>query len=91
MTVSTDFFASAVIVAGGSGSRMGRPKQLLPVGGKPVVVRSIEAFQKCPHVREIVVVTPEENREVVLRYVQGVRFANPGQTRLESVKTGCLA
>ncbi|MBP5404151.1 MAG: 2-C-methyl-D-erythritol 4-phosphate cytidylyltransferase [Elusimicrobiaceae bacterium] len=88
MTVSTDFFASAVIVAGGSGSRMGRPKQLLPVGGKPVVVRSIEAFQKCPHVREIVVVTPEENREVVLRYVQGVRFANPGQTRLESVKNG---
>ncbi|MBR4591653.1 MAG: NTP transferase domain-containing protein [Elusimicrobiaceae bacterium] len=28
-------FASVVIVAGGSGSRMGRPKQMLPLGGKP--------------------------------------------------------
>ncbi len=67
---------------------MGRPKQLLPIGGKPVVVRSIEAFQKCPHVREIVVVTPEQNREVIARYVQDVVFADPGQTRLESVKNG---
>ena len=88
MTVPTDFFASVVIVAGGNGSRMGRPKQLLPIGGKPVVVRSIEAFQKCPHVREIVVVTPEQNREVIARYVQDVVFADPGQTRLESVKNG---
>ncbi len=82
------FVASAVIVAGGTGSRMGRPKQLLPVGGVPVVVRSIEAFKQCPCVREIIVVTPEENRPVIEQFVSAVRFAAPGATRLISVQNG---
>mgnify|MGYP004489964183 FL=1 len=55
-------FSSAVIVAGGSGSRMGRPKQMLPLGGKPVLVRTVEAFLQTPEIKEIVVVTPPENR-----------------------------
>ena len=42
----SSFTASAVIVAGGTGSRMGRPKQVLPLGGKPVVVRSIWLFKR---------------------------------------------
>ena len=35
-----------IIVAGGKGLRMGGdiPKQFLPVGGKPVLMRTIEAF-----------------------------------------------
>ncbi len=86
--MDTAFFASAVIVAGGSGSRMGRPKQLLPVGEKPVVVRSILAFKKCACVREIVVVTPPENRPVIEKFVSGVVFADPGETRLSSVQNG---
>lgn len=88
MNVRPDLWTSAVIVAGGSGSRMGRPKQLLPIGEKPVVVRSIEAFKKCPHIREIIVVTPQENRPVIKRFVSGLIFAEPGETRLESVKNG---
>lgn len=67
---------------------MGRPKQLLPVGGIPVVVRSILAFKKCASVREIIVVTPPENRPVIEQFVQGVTFANPGDTRLQSVQNG---
>ena len=86
--MSTPFFASVVIVAGGTGSRMGRPKQLLPVGGKPVVVRSILAFKACACVREIVVVTPPENRAVIEKFVPGVVFAAPGDTRLASVQSG---
>ena len=37
---------SAVIVAGGKGSRVGGelPKQFLPVGGKPILMHAIEAF-----------------------------------------------
>ena len=57
---------------------MGRPKQLLPLGGKPVVVHSIEAFKQCPYVREIVVVTPLENRPVIEQFVSGIVFADPG-------------
>lgn len=36
----------ALIVAGGKGLRMGceLPKQFLPIGGKPVLMRTIEAF-----------------------------------------------
>ena len=83
-----EFTASAVIVAGGTGSRMGRPKQLLPIGGKPVVVRSILAFKQCPCVREIVVVTPVENRALIEQFVPDVVFADPGATRLASVVSG---
>ncbi len=82
------FSASVVIVAGGTGSRMGRPKQLLPIGGKPVVVRSILAFKQCPNVQEIIVVTPPQNRAIIEQFVTGVTFADPGPTRLASVQQG---
>ena len=67
---------------------MGRPKQMLPLGGKPVLVHTIQAFEQVPGVRQIVVVTPDENRSAVLKYVSRVEFADPGETRLESVKNG---
>lgn len=81
-------FSSVVIVAGGSGKRMGRPKQMLPLGGKPVLVRTILAFQQVPQVRQIIVVTPKENRPGVEKFVTAVMFADPGDTRLRSVKNG---
>ena len=83
-------FSSAVIVAGGSGSRMGRPKQMLPLGGKPVLVRTVEAFLQTPEVKEIVVVTPSENRAELQKRFPGIVFADPGKTRLLSVKNGFL-
>lgn len=67
---------------------MGRPKQLLPVGEKPVVVRSILAFKQCACVQQIVVVTPPHNRPVIEQFVSGVVFADPGDTRLASVQSG---
>ncbi len=81
-------FSSVVIVAGGSGKRMGRPKQMLPLGGKPVLVRTILAFKQVPQVRQIIVVTPKENRPGVEKFVTGVTFTDPGDTRLSSVKNG---
>ena len=83
-------FSSAVIVAGGSGSRMGRPKQMLPLGGKPVLVRTVEAFLQTPEIKEIVVVTPTENRAELQKRFPGIVFADPGKTRLLSVKNGFL-
>ena len=39
---------TALIVAGGKGLRMGSelPKQFLPIGGKPVLMRTLEAFHR---------------------------------------------
>lgn len=51
-------YCGAVIVAAGSASRMGGiDKVMAPLGGEPMVVKSIRAFQECDAVREIVVVT----------------------------------
>lgn len=83
-------FSSAVIVAGGSGSRMGRPKQMLPLGAKPVLVRTVEAFLQTPEIKEIMVVTPPENRAELQKRFPGIVFADPGKTRLLSVKNGFL-
>lgn len=81
-------FAGAVIVAGGLGKRMGRPKQLLPLAGLPVLVRAVRAFEKISSVKQIVVVTPAENREVLKQYFPSLTFAEPGATRLASVISG---
>ena len=52
----------AVVLAGGSGKRMGEetPKQFLSVLGKPIIQYSMEAFQNHPLIDEMVVVLPDE-------------------------------
>lgn len=56
---------SAIIVAGGSGKRMGAavPKQFLLLGGKPVLCRTIEAFWRFDGGMQLVVVLPSEQIE----------------------------
>ncbi|MDR0953578.1 MAG: 2-C-methyl-D-erythritol 4-phosphate cytidylyltransferase [Elusimicrobiota bacterium] len=80
--------ASAIIVAGGSGVRMGRPKQMLPINGKAVLARSVEAFKKTPLVKEIIVVTTAENFAKLSRKYKGLIYAEPGPSRIESLKSG---
>ncbi|MGK5551270.1 2-C-methyl-D-erythritol 4-phosphate cytidylyltransferase [Actinomadura kijaniata] len=48
----------AVVLAGGVGQRMGAatPKQLIEVGGRPILALSIEAFDRHPDVDEVLVV-----------------------------------
>lgn len=86
--MSNTGFASVVIVAGGKGSRMGRPKQMLPLAGKPVLVRTIESFKKCPSVGQIIVVTTLENQGILKTYFSDLDFALDGKTRLISVQNG---
>ncbi len=45
----------AAVLAGGSGLRMknSTPKQFLPLGGKPVIVRTLEVFLQLPEIRKI--------------------------------------
>ena len=53
---------SAIIAAGGLGLRFGaaRPKQLLAVGGIPILQRSVDAFLRCDAVSSIVVALPPD-------------------------------
>lgn len=58
---------TAIIVAGGSGKRMGTAvkKQYIELAGKPILAHTIAAFQSCEQVDEIVVVVGEEDKEKV--------------------------
>lgn len=51
-------YCGAVIVAAGSASRMeGIDKVMAPIGGEPMIVRTVRNFQQCDAIQEIVVVT----------------------------------
>lgn len=85
----------AIILAGGSGSRMGagRNKVLLELRGKPVIERSIRAFQGL--VDGVVLVAREEDipaMQTVAKAVQGpVTIVPGGSTRQASVWNGLRA
>ncbi len=54
-------YCGAVIVAAGSASRMGGiDKVMAPLGGEPMVVRTVRQFQNCDAIKEIVIVTRED-------------------------------
>ena len=54
-------YCGAVIVAAGTASRMGGiDKVMAPLGGEPMVVRTVRQFQQCDVIREIVIVTRED-------------------------------
>ena len=52
----------AVILAGGTGSRMGStdmPKQFLEIKGKPVITHTVEKFLPNPRFEKIIVLSPK--------------------------------
>ena len=85
-----------IIVAGGKGLRMGGdvPKQFLPVGGRPVLMRTIERFREYAARLNIILVLPREQqgywRELCRDYDFTVDYqlANGGATRFHSVQNG---
>lgn len=85
-----------IIVAGGKGLRMGSdiPKQFLPIGGKPVLMRTLERFREYSTKLQIILVLPENQQDYWLQLCQqyhfGVKYqlANGGQTRFHSVQNG---
>lgn len=86
----------AVVVAGGKGLRMGGevPKQFLPIGGKPVLMHTIEAFRKALEDVQIVLVLPAEQHDYWQKLCKKFSFRSPeliargGETRFHSVKNG---
>ena len=85
-----------IIVAGGKGLRMGSdiPKQFLPIGGKPVLMRTIERFHAYSKDLQTILVLPEAQqdywKELCKEYHFEVKYllANGGQTRFHSVQNG---
>lgn len=86
----------AVIVAGGSGKRMGTtlPKQFLLLKNKPVLYYTIDAFLQAVPDIQIIIVLPEEHLELGKEIVDGyfdqqkIQFAVGGETRFHSVQNG---
>ena len=63
---------SAIIVAAGESRRMGgADKVLLPLGGKPVLLRVIDVFQECRLIDQIVAVVNEKSMESCRQLVNG--------------------
>lgn len=86
----------ALIVAGGRGLRMGGdlPKQFLPLGGKPVLMRTLEAFHACDAEIHLIVVLPRSQQDYWSMLCGEHHFSLPhvvadgGETRFHSVKNG---
>ena len=85
---------AAIIVAAGSGERAGgsQPKQLWKLGGRPVLLWSVEAFLSHPGVSVCIIVVPKGARE---RYAalcaDAVEIVEGGVTRTASVQAGLVA
>ena len=85
-----------IMVAGGKGLRMGGevPKQFLPIDGRPVLMRSIDAFVSAlPDIRIILVLPAEQHAYWqqlcrTYRFDTPVRIAPGGETRFHSVSNG---
>ena len=89
-------YCGAVIVAAGSASRMGGiDKVMAPLGGEPMILRTVRAFEDCEAVKEIVIVTREDLIGPIAELCSGftkVRsVVQGGSSRQESVKLGLLA
>lgn len=89
-------YCGAVIVAAGSASRMGGiDKVMAPLGGEPMILRTVRAFEDCEAVKEIVIVTREDLMGPIAELCSGFTkirsVVQGGSSRQESVKLGLLA
>lgn len=93
---------AALIVAAGRGSRAGDgvPKQYRPLGGRPVLSRTLEAFLSHPGVRDTLVVIHPDDRDLYERSLAAlpgelatrlVPSVLGGETRQDSVRLGLEA
>ena len=88
-----------IIVAGGKGLRMGAevPKQFLPVGDKPILMRTIERFHAYDKAMNIILVLPESQQPYWQQLCRDYHFdishtvVNGGATRFESSQNGLSA
>ncbi|OOM80320.1 IspD/TarI family cytidylyltransferase [Clostridium sp. BL-8] len=86
----------AIIIAGGSGSRMGQdiPKQFINVYDKPVIIYTLEGFQKHPEIDAIEVVCIDGWHDILWAYAKQFNITklkwvvSGGSTGQESIRNG---
>lgn len=83
------------ILAGGIGSRMGneKPKQYINIGGKPIILHTIEKFCLCSEFEEILILCPKDwveyTKGLVKKYIvpnDNVKVIEGGDTRNETIQ-----
>ncbi len=89
-------YCGAVIVAAGNSSRMGGiDKVMAELGGEPMLVHTVRAFDACDAIREIVIVTRAQLLETVMDLCRGFSKVKTvvvgGADRAESVENGIRA
>ncbi|MBQ3724944.1 MAG: 2-C-methyl-D-erythritol 4-phosphate cytidylyltransferase [Oscillospiraceae bacterium] len=89
----------AIIIAGGSGQRMREeiPKQFIEVDGRPVIIYTLETFEKSPEIDAVAVVCVEGWQEALRAYaaqygITKLRWViDGGATAQESIRNGVFA
>lgn len=84
--------AAAIILAAGESRRMGQDKILFPLAGRPLLSYTLDAFEQCPAVDQIVVVLSPHNASSILPLLSAfpkvVRTCMGGRRRQDSVRAG---
>lgn len=89
-------YTTAIILAGGSGTRMGadNTKQFIDLAGVPVIARTIDAFQKAETVSEIVIVAKKDEIPLYKKlinehgFTKVTKVVKGGSTRQKSALCG---
>lgn len=89
----------AIVLAGGSGSRMQQqiPKQFININDKPIIIYTLEAFEKHPQIDGILTVCIDGWHEILKAYARQNNITklkwvvNGGDTGQESIRNGVMA
>lgn len=97
LAVKKDGFVVLVMAAGSSSRMKGTDKMFAPLGGIPVIARTLRAFENCDLIKEITVITRTEKiteiREIAEKYAISKFGAaiEGGDCREASVRNGLLS
>ena len=95
--MGTKALASAIILAGGSGTRFKKPggKQTVLIGDKPMLTWSLKAFDNSENIAEMIVVCPKEKQDEYVnvaiepyQFKTPIKLAEAGAIRQESAFHG---
>lgn len=95
-----DYFVSVIIAAAGMSNRMGSKinKQFIAIDNKPILAHTVDKFEKCDYIDEIILVSKEEEvdycrKEIVKKYgfKKVVSIIKGGKERQDSIYNGLLA
>lgn len=95
-----NYFVSVIIAAAGMSNRMGSKinKQFIAIDNKPILAHTLESFESCSYIDEIILVSKEEEvdycrKEIVKKYgfKKVTKIIRGGKERQDSIYNGILA